>query len=170
MPNAAEDKTCFQVKYRINTDLLERGCDPCTYYATIGLRLSIGPRRILIGEHYPFRLDTEAFISAIPERWLNNPRLRHFLKTLSSPLSFVTTTGRGTARVARGLFVRFPHDLRELALEVLVMEGLNERQYGLISLRDVVNHFSMETVGPVRYGPTGEPVELPDFVLHPRRR
>jgi hypothetical protein len=170
MPNATDDKTRFRICYHINTDLHDRGCDPYTYFAAIGLQLSIGSGRILVGKNLPFRLDTESFISAIPEGWINNPRLQHFLKTLSSPLSFGTTTGRGAARVARGMFVRFPHDRRELALDFLVMEGLNARQYGLISLRDVVNHFSMETVGPVRYRPTGEPAALPDFVLHARQR
>src|SRR5262245_28660230 len=170
MPNGVDDLPHFELHYHINGQLQARCCNPYTYFATIDLRLAVDRGRILIGKTLPFRLDTESFISAIPEHWLNAPRLRRFLTTLTYPVAFTTTAGTGPARVARGVTVKFPHDRRDLLLDFLVMPSLNARQYGLVSLRDVINHFAMETVGSLRHRPGGEPVRLPDLVLHPRGR
>ncbi len=168
MPNGIGANPRFRLHYQRNTELRDRGYDPFTYFAFIGLSLSVGPRRMMLGKNFPFRLDTEAFISVVPEQWLNNTRVRPFLKVHPSPLRFATTVGRASALVARGVFVQFPPDARELALDFLMLPSLNARQYGLISLRDIINHFALETVGNVRYSARGEPEELPDLVLHPR--
>src|SRR5262249_49858189 len=125
MPNGVDGITRFQLSYHINTQLRARGCNPYTYFAAISLDLSVDRGRTSIGKNLAFRLDPDSFISAIPERWVTAPRLQRFLTTLTSPVTFTTTAGIGSAQVVRGVIVRFPHDRRDLLLDFLVMPSLN---------------------------------------------
>ena len=71
-----------------------------------------------------------------------------------------------TAPAARILFSDDP--CRNYALDFLVTPGLNGRNYGLLSLRDILRHFAIRTAGGHQFGPNGEPVALPILELIPR--
>jgi hypothetical protein len=71
-----------------------------------------------------------------------------------------------TAPAARILFPDDP--CRDYPLDFLVTPGLNRRNYGLLSWRDVLRHFAIRTAGGHQLGPNGEPVALPILELIPR--
>jgi hypothetical protein len=171
MPPGSQDGLRFHIIHLLNTALRERGCrNVYTYHAVIGVDLAFGPKRVKVSEKLslPFRLDTETFVSVIPAEWLAHRKFTAVRRALTAPLKFATAAGQGTGQLARDALVRFPGDDRDLHLDFLVTPNLNGRRYGLLALRDVIDHFAVETVGSVTYRPTGEPEELPDLVLHHR--
>jgi hypothetical protein len=108
-------------------------------------------------------------VSILPERWLNGPeRLKAFLASLSPEIGFQTAVGRGKGRLARDVLVRFSEaPTQSFRFDFLVSANLNDRNYGLISLRDVVRHFHILMEGAYRLGTNDEPIDLPDLVLIP---
>jgi hypothetical protein len=132
------------------------------------LRFVTSGRRPRTSPALAFRLDTGTFVSAIPERWLTGPHhLAPFLGTLSAePISFRTAAGEGRGRMACGACVQFGDALSQTyRFDFAVTAGLNDRDYGLISLRDVMRHFTPQVEGTLRLGDSGELFELPDLVL-----
>lgn len=159
----------FRIYYSTERALLAQGLWPYSYYAATMIQLAdgTGPQRRLSANRYPVRLDTGASMSVIPQRWL--PLLTGFVKLTSTPVSFGTAGGSGRGFMAPGAQLVFPDDpCREYTVDLLVTPGLNRRNYGLLSLRDVVRYFSIETAGSHQLGPTGEPLSLPTLELIPR--
>src|SRR5258708_15034318 len=98
MPTGDPDRLRFLIRWHESKARRDRGCQNWyTYYAAIGLDLFLGEKRLRITTTLPlpFRLDTEAFISAIPAGWLKDKRFDRFKKTLSAPIPFETATGSG---------------------------------------------------------------------------
>jgi hypothetical protein len=140
-----------------------------TYYAatTIHFVAGAGQRRRVSPNTYPMRLDTAAFVSAIPQRWV--PLLAGFLHLSSQTLSFGTAGGPGAGRIAPGAAILFPDDpCRDSGLDFLVTPGLDQRNYGLLSLREVVRYFTIESRGSHQIDPDGKPIVLPTIELIPR--
>src|SRR5262249_16478795 len=85
------------------------------------------------------------------------------------PVRFRTLTGSGAGRFACDVPVQFSEaPLVRCLFDFFVTESLNERNYGLISLRDIYNNFSMEAEGRFRRGADNEPISLPVLRLFPR--
>jgi hypothetical protein len=109
-------------------------------------------------------------VSLIPQKWVTP--LKQFgdvLGKLSTPAGFETLAGAGTGRLARDVPVCFQDAPGILCrFDFFVTDSLNRRNYGLLSLRDVVNYFSIETEGTCDLGTGGEPVTLPILRLDPR--
>jgi hypothetical protein len=106
-------------------------------------------------------------MSVIPERWL--PLLAGFVKPTSIPVNFGTAGGAGSGFLAPGAQIVFPDDpCREYAVDLLVTPGLNRRNYGLLSLRDIIRYFTIETAGNYQLSPRGTPLVLPTLELIPR--
>lgn len=53
-------------------------------------------------------------------------------------------------------------------MDVLVSPNLNDRDYGLLALRDVIRHFDVTTRGEAQFDEDGEPLQTPEWVLIPR--
>jgi hypothetical protein len=170
MPVGREPGPFFEVFHRKNEELRSRGGRPWVYFAVTRLCFLTRGAHPRISTDFPFRLDTEAFVSLIPEKWVPVlKRLGEVLGKLSTPTRFVTVTGEGTGRLACNVAVQFPEAPGLVCrFDFLVTQNLNQRGYGLISLRDVLNHFTLETEGPFRLGPDGEPLALPVLRLHTR--
>jgi hypothetical protein len=118
-----------------------------------------------------FRLDTAAFVSVIPEAWVAQKSLGRFLGKLSGAMPFTTAAGTGSGNLAQSVRVQFPMDLAGVyEFDFLVSRNLNGRDYGLISLRDVVRNFDMASEGKWRLDADGRPAEIPDLILIPRGR
>lgn len=153
-----------------NHSLAKRHCSPWVFHALTTLQLASASAPARFCFTLPFRLDTETFVSAIPERWLSG---RHKLKTvLPAPgterITFQTAAGEGTGRMARGVRARFADaPAHAYEIDLLVTSGLNLRDYGLLSLRDVVRNFAVRTVGTLRVSAFGDPVHLPELELIP---
>ena len=49
-----------------------------------------------------------------------------------------------------------------------IVYRLDARNYGVLSPRDVVRHFSLRTTGSHQFGPSGQPIAIPEFELVPR--
>src|SRR5262245_47305668 len=70
--------------------------------------------------------------------------------------------------MARATRVQFQHAPgRTYRFDFVVTPGLNDRDYGLISLRDVMRHFTPQAEGALRLRDSGELFQLPDLVLVP---
>jgi hypothetical protein len=91
------------------------------------------------------------------------------LGTLSAePISFRTAAEQGQGRMACGAQVQFVDaPSQSYAFDFVVTPGLNERNYGLIALRDVIRHFTPQVEGVLYLGGFGELFQLPDLVLVP---
>lgn len=161
----------FKVRSWRDPSLDRVGGTPWTYFAETFLEFLAPGARPSASSRLLFRLDTGAFVSAIPQRWLHSrspPGLERFLGPLSATLSISTVAGTGAGRLARGVPVRFAGTAETYRFDFLVTPGLDGRDYGLIALRDVVRHFAVGTEGGLRIGPAGEPVELPVLALYPQ--
>ena len=160
----------FQVVTSENRDLGTRGCYPWVCYAVTMLRFIGSGRRPRMSPPLAFRLDTGTFVSAIPESWLTGRRhVAPFLGRLSArPIRFRTAAGEGHGRMARGVPVQFVDAPGQTyRFDLVVTAGLGDRDYGLLSLRDVMRHFTPQFEGTLRLGNSGELFELPDLVLVP---
>src|SRR5687768_1807188 len=112
---------------------------PWSLYALTAVRLvsEAGRRSPLL----PVRFDSGAFVSLLPEEWLQG--LQDFLVLENDPQSFTTAAGSGEGRLAPGVptvFSEAPDDA--YSFDWLVTAGLNGRGYGLLSLRDVLTYFA----------------------------
>src|SRR5262245_39780455 len=117
---------------------------PWTLYAATTIRFPAGGRQRKPSSSLPVRLDTGAFVSALPEGWLRF--LHPFLALDPDPVSFGTAAARGSGRLARGVRTVFPEDPEETyPFDWLVTPGLNGRGYGLLALRDVLTYFTIQT-------------------------
>jgi hypothetical protein len=95
--------------------------------------------------------------------------LQRFQGKLSTPLPFTTAAGVGSGRLARAVQVQFPMAPAErYPFDFVVSPNLNNREYGLIALRDVIRHFDMVTRGQWMMAEDGRPLVTPDLVLIPR--
>lgn len=178
MSNGGHTSPRFRIVAKPNADLQECGCSPWVYHAVTGLQFLVARRRSTKSSHWlPFRLDTGAFVSILPECWLRGPeRLESFLPSISEDtIVFRTAAGEGNGNLARDVQVRFTSAPGQTySFDFLVTKGLNRRKdregrnYGLLSLRDVIRHFDFETDGPFRLTESGGPLQLPDLVLMPR--
>jgi hypothetical protein len=170
MSNGGQSNPRFHLVGSDNDDLRTRGAYPWVCFAVTMLQFVRSGRHPRISLPAEFRLDTCAFVSAIPERWLTGPRhLAPFLDGLSAdPIRFRTAAGEGRGRLARAVSVRFQRaPSATYRFDLVVTPGLDDRDYGLISLRDVMRHFTPQVEGTLRLGPAGELFELPDLVLVP---
>jgi hypothetical protein len=160
----------FYVVGSENQDLRTRGYYQWVCYAVTRLQFLSRGRRPRGSLALPFRLDSCTFVSALPESWLSGPRqLAPFLGRLSAdPIRFRTAAGEGSGRMARAVPVRYWNaPSRTHSLDFAITPGLNDRNYGLIALRDVFRYFIPQAEGVLRLGPSGELFELPDLVLVP---
>jgi len=167
MPNGGANPR-FTIRAHFNQQLDHLGLRPWTYSADIGVRLV--PPGWLQGRPsplLPMRLDPR-FVSAIPEEWLN--LLVHLLVTSPQAVQFGTVAGVGTGQMASATtLLQSPTGQAHLCQwDWLVTLGLNGRGYGLISLRDVTNHFTLQTEGLLQFAPNGRPISLPTLELTPR--
>lgn len=160
----------FRIRGTDNEDLRKLGCSPWVYYATTNLYFSSSGRNPKISLLLPFRLDTGAFVSTIPQNWLDEMRIEQFLEDLSTKkIPFRTAAGKANGRVARDVLVKFQDDpSRNYQFDFMVTSGLNKHNFGLLALRDVIRHFALETEGGFRTESSGEPIALPDLVLYLR--
>jgi hypothetical protein len=150
-------------------DLRDRGGTPWTYFATIQICFRTRGVYPAVSRPFLFRLDTGAFVSLIPQAWVKElRRVGDTLGSLSRPVDFGTVAGRSTGRLALDVPVQF-HETPHIGcrFDFCVTEALNERRYGLISLRDIVNNFLIETEGVLQFGADGEPLALPLLRLYP---
>lgn len=172
MPDGEPHNPRFRVTHKHNKDLEECGCSPWVFHAGTTLQFFTSGRPSKVSTRLLFRLDTESFVSIIPERWLTGrERLTPFLGPLSSEIPFQTAAGKGRGRMAQNVLVRFSDSIdQSFRFDFLVSPNLNDRSYGLISLRDIVRHFSIRTEGPFRSGDDAVPITLPDLVLIPHGR
>jgi hypothetical protein len=172
MPNGGRRHPPFHILCRSDEQLQAHGLSPWTYYAVGAIRFvrGTGARRQL-SLPLPVRLDTGTFVSAIPEAWLTSPvfNLRRFLRP-TYPVAFGTAGGRGSGRMAVGVPTVFGEERGHhhlVTLDWLVTSGLNTRNYGLLALRDVINHFVVATEGEFRLPSDGRPELLPVLRLIP---
>lgn len=153
-----------------NQGLAERRCWPWVFHAPTNLQLAAASTSARFSQSLPFRLDTETFVSAIPELWLaGRQKLKPFLPALAAErIRFQTAAGEGIGRMAQGVRVRFADAPGQVyTFDLLVTSGLNARDYGLLSLRDLVRNFDIRTEGKLHLSPFGDPVHLPELVLTP---
>jgi hypothetical protein len=158
-----------RIFYRVDGQLQAQGLWPYTYYAatTIQFVVGTGPGRQVTHVRFPMRLDSAAFVSSVPQRWLS--LLGAFLRPFPQTMGFGTAAGQGTGQMAPDTRILFPSDpCRDYDVDFLVTPGLNAQNYGLLSLRDLVRHFAIGIVGDHQLGPNGQPVALPEFELVPR--
>jgi hypothetical protein len=167
MSNGRRPVIRLRIEPRENEDLRRLGCSPLEYFAQTDI-IIFSPE--LTSEHsgrLPFRLDTGAFASLIPERWLKEMHLGHFLEPLSEEtIRFRTAAGRGEGRLAANVPVAFadsPGDLYRF--DFIVTKGLNDRRFGLIALRDVIKHFTLHSIGAFSLGPSEQRADLPDLMM-----
>jgi hypothetical protein len=173
MSNGGQPAPSFRIITKENGELRNFGCSPWEYQAVTSLLFLGSGRNLKPSWRLPFRLDTGAFVSAIPDSWLAKRGLRAYVNNLSAePITFRTAAGQGQGHMASDLAVQFSDDPQRITyrFDFVVTPGLNEREVGLIALRDVLRHFHIQTNGGLRFGPFGEPVELPDLVLVPHGR
>jgi hypothetical protein len=171
MPMSSGDRRqpWFSIKAVRSQVLKERGAYPWTFTAATILRLVAGKGPDRLSAPLDFRLDTGAFVSLLPETWVHAKGLQRFLGKLSPPLTFTTAAGAGSGRLARAVQVQFPMAPAETySFDFVVSPNLNNREYGLIALRDVIRHFDMVTRGPWTVNQDGTPLTTPDLVLIPR--
>lgn len=140
--------TCFRIQQkRIKVPASPRNqgsYDPYSYYAVIRLNLLIGDPPTPIG--YPFHLDTGGDISIIPVSWFATNLTQ--IGPLSIETCANTTAGDKTARGRMAkIAVQFPDIEKEIRLDFLVSSTF-EKEFGLLSLRDVLNNFNFRTTGP----------------------
>lgn len=170
MPETERSYPHFRIFPNHDENLGEQGCSPWTFHATTNLQFLSAEKRPRASFRLPFRLDTATFVSVIPEDWLaGRHKVAPFLRHISpSETSFQTAAGEGRGRMAPNVRVRFvdaPSSTYEF--DFLVTSGLNNRDYGLLALRDVLRHFSIRSSGDLTLGAHGEPFSLPALVLVP---
>lgn len=167
MSNGTTRYPTLSIAARQNRQLQARGRSGWVYDAETLLQFLAGTgRRTRSSRRFPVRLDTGAFLSILPEEWMKH--LGGYLTLSAARMSFETVTGAGIGRLAcdvRTVFVEDPG--QHYLIDWVVTSGLNGRGYGLLALRDVVNHFAVQTEGELVLGPTGEPHSLPVLELVP---
>jgi hypothetical protein len=159
----------FSVNERTDPNLQALGLWPYVYYAatTICFVTGTGTTRRVTPTTYPMVLDTGAFVSVIPQRWL--PLLTGFVRLSGSPIPFSTASGSGLGAMAPGTRFLFTTDpCRDYEIDFLATPPLDSRNHGLFSLRDIVRLFSLGTKGPYLLAPDGRPLVLPTIELLPR--
>jgi hypothetical protein len=83
-------------------------------------------------------------------------------------MTFRTAAGPGRGKLASNVAFRFSQDPgRTYKFDLLVSAGLNDRQFGLLALRDVLRHFALQTEGAMRHDLFDTPIELPTLDLFP---
>jgi hypothetical protein len=171
MSNVARQFPFFEINFTSHSGLQAQGADPWVCHATAKLRLVLGTgTRRRQSKPLPMRLDTGAFVSLLPEEWLVNFQLQSFLQPGSTRIPFQTAAGVGEGRLAPDASAVFVNDpgAEVICFDCLVTPNLNGRGYGLLCLKDVINHFFILAEGRLEFGEDGQPLELPDLVLVPR--
>jgi hypothetical protein len=169
MPNGGGPNPRFTIRAHFNRQLDLLGLWPWTYSADIGLCVvPAGWPQGQASPLLPMRLDSATFVSAIPEEWMRF--LGHLLVLGPGAVQFGTIAGAGTGQMGSAAsLLQGPNGQEHLCQwDYLVTPGLNGRGYGLISLWDVMNHFTLRSEGPVQLGPGGRPITLPTLELSPR--
>jgi hypothetical protein len=175
-PPLTPHRPFFYIGHGENDDLQAQGCLPWVYYAATLLQLVDRTNQQKRSVPLTFRLDTGAFTSAIPEEWVHTHHLRPLLGPLSTPVKVGGVSGTANGPIARGVHVRFCTDLgRVYPFDFLVLRSLNrggkrkQDPFGLISLRDIANHFATLNVeGEFVLDSDGYPIAKPELVLIPR--
>src|SRR6266542_4745097 len=167
MSNGPRRNPRLLIKAGVNRQLQAQGRGGWAYRAETRLQFVAGNGPgTRTSRPYPVRLDTGAFLSLLPEEWMKD--LGGYLTLSTARVSFGTVAGAGTGRLAydvRTVFVDDPS--QNYLVDWVVSRGLNGRGYGLLALRDIVNHFAVQTEGDLVLGPTGEPLTLPVLELVP---
>jgi hypothetical protein len=163
----AVERSFPRFEIRANKSELLRRCGPqaWTLHAVTAIRLLTGEgQQQQATPRLPMRLDTGTFVSMLPEEWMHV--LDPFLNLGEEPASFQTAAGSGTGRLACQVPTDFEYDPDRVSrIDWLVTAGLNGRGYGLLSLRDIIRLFIIETEGEFRLNDEGFPTELPRLLL-----
>ena len=150
MSNGGQPNPRLRIDQDFHKDLERLGCYPWSFHAGIMLQF-IGTRsRDIPSPRLPFRLDTGAFVSVIPKKWIQrHSPLSHYLGNLSKEsVSFQTATGPGEGQMVSNVSVCFADaPQHQFFCDFLVASSPYKRDYGLLSLRDVLQHFSIQTEG-----------------------
>jgi hypothetical protein len=171
MSKGGRRRPWFRIRAKKHRALEQEGCYPWVFDALTLLRFGDRKNTRHFSEPLAFRLDTAAFVSVIPEAWVSQKGLGRSLGKLSGAVPFTTATGTGGGKVARSVRVQFPMDpVGVYEFDFLVSPNLNDRDYGLISLRDVVRNFDVASEGNWTLDADGRPLEIPDWFLIPRAR
>jgi hypothetical protein len=119
---------------------------------------------------YHFQLDTKSDVTTIPEEWVKENRRRFGPLSRLVTLSAQTPVGRATVngRLARGVRFRFVGEDTASRIDVLVSSHLSTN-YGLLSLRDLHNHYWVWTEGDVQLEADGSPLQLGYLYLKRRQ-
>jgi hypothetical protein len=169
MTKGGRRRPWFTIRATKSQALERQGCYPWVFEALTLLRFVGRTDDRDLSEPLSFRLDTAAFVSLIPEAWVTRKGLRRFLGKLSGAVPFATAAGTGNGKMSRSVRVQFPMDPAGVyQFDFLVSANLNDRNYGLISLGDVVRNFEVVTEGRWRLDEDGRPVEVPILTLVPR--
>jgi hypothetical protein len=137
MPNGEGTGPSFRICFHTNEDRRSCGGRPWVYFADTRLCFLTRGAHPQASSRFPFCLDTEAFVSLIPHKWVTPlKQLGNVLGKLSTPAGFETLTGAGSGRLACDVPVRFPEAPGILCrFDFLVTERLDQRNYGLLSPR-----------------------------------
>jgi hypothetical protein len=148
------------------------GRKPWVCYAETVIRFALGEgKRRQLSRSMPVRLDSGAFMSFLPQEWLDNRELAPFLPATSALLPFQTIAGQGQGTLAGDVRTLFANDPRRqtYSFDWLVTPGLNGRGHALLALRDIVEHFFIRAEGSIELGDDGMPLVLPRLELVPRQ-
>jgi hypothetical protein len=173
MPNGRHPYPYFRFTRYAAPQLEQHGRRGFTLFAETTIRLARGhgsKRRS--SDRLLLRLDTAAFVSLLPEEWMNLPSQARLSPISSERVSFQTAAGQGEGTLLSAdtdtIFTTDPQQ-QTYRFDWLVTRNLNGRGYGLVAPRDLIPHFFIRSEGLYEPGPLGEPVELPDLELVPRQ-
>lgn len=167
MSKSKSRRAWFALQIAHSKALADQGCYPWAVKALTLLRFCNGSQQQALSEPLPFYLDTGSFVSLIPETWGTSRNLARFLGSLSKRVPFSTAAGAGSGKMAR-VSLRFVMDPEgAYDVDVMVSPNLNDRDFGLLALGDVLRHYDMTTKGRWSYDASGKPVERPDLILTP---
>lgn len=146
------------------------GGNSYAYHVVVEAELSVAGEPI----RHIFHLDTKTDVSLLSRKFYDDRlatlgvRLDSQIISLDTPAGNRTTTGR----IARGIEIHFgPAPEHRHVVDFLVADDF-DREYGLLSFRDLHNHFYIRTTGTCSPPPPGHiiPAALGQFALIPRPR
>jgi hypothetical protein len=172
MSNGGQFCPRLRIDWKEDAQLLERDAYAWTFFASLNLEVvSVVRGKVKSSGPLPFRVDTGASATVIPQKWVTQGPLTFLRPLLSAdPISLTTVAGEGAAYIAKHVDMRFPDDPNQnlYSMDIMICAGLNERGYGLLSLRDILKHFTVEMVGTAPdFDLYGTPLDVPDFLLVP---
>jgi hypothetical protein len=151
---------------KLAASALPGGLDPYVYYAKVNVHFQVLDS-VLSSQLFPLRVDTGSHISMLPQRWFAGKET--LIGPLSRHIDFTTTAGAATAsgRMARKVPIYFEGENRIYMFDFLITNNLID--FGLLSLRDIHNHFQVRqthrpVISPTR---TSAPLKVGNLVLTP---